>query len=93
MKVPHHGSRTSSTAPFVAAVHPRWAAVSLGAGNRFGFPHAVAIDRWREAGATILRTDEGAIRFVSDGVTVRQLPAATVVDALALWRERTGTLP
>ena len=87
VKVPHHGSRTSSSAPFVDAVHPRWAAVSLGAGNRFAFPHAQAIDRWREAGATILRTDEGAIRFVSDGVTVRHLPAGPVLDPVALWRE------
>ncbi len=93
VKVPHHGSRTSSSAAFVAAVHPRWAAVSLGVGNRFGFPHAEAIDRWRGIGATILRTDEGAIRFVSDGVLVRQLPAAPVVDPLALWREARGAGP
>ena len=93
VKVPHHGSRTSSSAPFVAAVHPRWAAVSLGAGNRFGFPHAEAIERWRAQGAAILRTDEGAIRFVSDGVTVRRQPAGLVLDPLATWREARGDAP
>jgi competence protein ComEC len=93
VKVPHHGSRTSSSIPFVDAVHPRWAAVSLGAGNRFAFPHAEAIDRWREIGATILRTDEGAIRLVSDGVTVRRLPAAQVLDPLLLWLEGREAAP
>ncbi len=88
VKVPHHGSRTSSTAPFVEAVHPRWAAISLGAGNRFGFPHEEAVASWRGIGAAILRTDEGAIRFVSDGATVRRLPAERAVEPLALWRER-----
>lgn len=88
VKVPHHGSRTSSTAPFVEAVHPRWAAISLGAGNRFGFPHEEAVASWRGIGAVILRTDEGAIRFVSDGATVRRLPAERAVEPLALWRER-----
>ena len=87
VKVPHHGSRTSSTAPFVEAVHPRWAAISLGAGNRFGFPHEEAVASWRGIGAVILRTDEGAIRFVSDGATVRRLPAERAVEPLALWRE------
>jgi competence protein ComEC len=87
VKVPHHGSRTSSTAPFVEAVHPRWAAISLGAGNRYGFPHPEPVERWREIGAIVLRTDDGAIRFVSDGVTVRQLPAASALEPLALWRE------
>jgi competence protein ComEC len=90
VKVPHHGSRTSSSAPFVAAVHPRWAAVSVGAGNRFGFPHPEALERWTAGGATIARTDEGAIRFLSDGVTVRHVAAEAVLDPIELWREGRG---
>jgi competence protein ComEC len=90
VKVPHHGSRTSSTQPFVAAVRPGWAAVSVGVGNRFGFPHAETVARWREAGAEVVRTDEGAIRFLSDGAEVRRVPAETVLDPLALWREGRG---
>jgi competence protein ComEC len=88
VKVPHHGSRSSSSPAFVAAVGARVAVVSLGARNRFGFPHREAIARWRTAGAQVLRTDGGAIRFVSDGVRLRRMPIDTVLDPLATWRER-----
>jgi competence protein ComEC len=66
--VPHHGSRTSSSPALVAAVAPQLAVVSLGAGNRFGFPAAEVIERWRGAGARVLRTDRaGAITVELDG--------------------------
>jgi competence protein ComEC len=90
VKVPHHGSRTSSTPPFVEAVRPRWAAISVGAGNRHGFPHQEILTRWREAGAAIVRTDQGAIRFTSDGAVVRRLRADAVLDPIAMWREGRG---
>ncbi len=88
IKVPHHGSRRSSTAPFTAAVRPRLAIASVGRRNRYGFPHEEAVDRWRAVGALVLRTDEGAIRLLSDGHHVRRVPAAAL-DPLAIWRERT----
>ena len=88
VKVPHHGSRTASTAPLVAAVRPRWAVVSLSRHNPFGFPHAEAVRRWQEGGAEVLRTDRGAVRFWSDGRTVRRVDPAGAIDAWALWRER-----
>jgi competence protein ComEC len=91
VKVPHHGSRRSSTAPFVAAVGARLAVVSAGAGNRYGFPHGEAVARWREAGALVLRTDEGAIRLLSDGRRVRRVPAGDALDPLAIRAE--GTRP
>jgi len=60
--VPHHGSRTSSTPEFVAAVAPRWAIVPVGYRSRFGHPNAQVLERYREAGARIVRTDlEGAV--------------------------------
>lgn len=62
LKVPHHGSRTSSTAPFVAAVHPRVAVMSVGYRNRFHFPAAVVVRRYRAEKARVLRTDQvGAV--------------------------------
>jgi competence protein ComEC len=88
VKIPHHGSRTSSTEPFVAAVAPRFAVACVGAGNRHGFPHEAAMAAWRNAGATIFRTDGGAVRFLSDGRAVRRLPAVDTLDPLAILRER-----
>jgi competence protein ComEC len=60
--VPHHGSRTSSTARFVEQVKARYAIVSAGHRNRWGFPLPEISQRWEEAGARVLVTGEtGAI--------------------------------
>lgn len=70
VKVPHHGSRSSSTEEFLAAARPTLAIGSMGFANRFGFPHPLVVRRYREVGATFLRTDrDGAITIVlsSDG--------------------------
>lgn len=68
LKVPHHGSRTSSTAPFIAAVQPKFALFSLGIRNRYGFPDAGVVARYQKRGCVILRTDElGAITLKTDG--------------------------
>jgi len=62
LKVPHHGSRTSSGPGFVAAVGPRVAVVSVGADNRYGLPAPAVEGRYRAAGVCVLRTDRcGAI--------------------------------
>ena len=47
VKVPHHGSKTSSTAELVAATHPSVAVISVGERNRWGFPNAGVMARWR----------------------------------------------
>ena len=60
--VPHHGSRSSSTADFIAAVAPSWAIVPVGYRSRFGHPNAEVLARYRTAGVQVLRTDlDGAI--------------------------------
>ena len=60
--VPHHGSRTSSTAPFVSALTPDLAIVSAGFGNRWGFPKDDVVARWVGVGARVLETSaSGAI--------------------------------
>jgi competence protein ComEC len=62
MIVPHHGSRTSSTATFVAATRPALALVSVGYRNRWGLPRREVVERWQAAGARVLTTaDSGAI--------------------------------
>ncbi len=67
VKVPHHGSKTSSTAPFVAATHPAWAVISVGERNRWGFPNPRVTARWNGAGARVLRTDhDGGVTVTID---------------------------
>jgi competence protein ComEC len=88
VKLPHHGSATSSTPAFVAATAARFAVATVGRDNRFGFPAPAVVERWRAAGAEVLRTDGGAVRFLSDGRAVRREPAGAALDGLALLRER-----
>jgi competence protein ComEC len=72
LKVPHHGSRTSSTPDFVAAVAPRVAVISVGADNRYRLPAPEVEARYRDAGACVLRTDRcGAITVETQGTWVR----------------------
>jgi competence protein ComEC len=62
LKVPHHGSGTSTTAAFLQAVAPRAAVISAGRWNRFGFPARGALARLAERGVRVYRTDrDGAI--------------------------------
>jgi len=63
--VPHHGSRTSSSEEFIAAVAPRWAVVPAGYRNRFGHPAREVLERYGAAGVPVLRTDlDGAVHVV-----------------------------
>jgi competence protein ComEC len=68
LKTGHHGSRTSTTAEFLAAVAPRVATISCGTRNRFGHPAPAVMARLFEAGTRALRTDrDGAIQIRTDG--------------------------
>jgi competence protein ComEC len=55
--VPHHGSKTSSTPAFLAAVAPHSAFVQAGYRNRFGHPAPPVVARYGDAGITLLRSD------------------------------------
>ncbi|MGB8682883.1 MAG: DNA internalization-related competence protein ComEC/Rec2, partial [Candidatus Binatus sp.] len=62
LKVPHHGSATSSMAAFIAAVHPQVAVISDGYLNNFHFPAPAVVQRYAESGAILMRTDlDGAV--------------------------------
>jgi competence protein ComEC len=73
--VPHHGSRTSSTPALVDATRPRFAIVSAGYRNRWGFPKPDVSDRWRKAGARVVNT-------ASSGAISQRVCATTGLSAL-----------
>jgi competence protein ComEC len=84
LKVGHHGSAYGSSPGFVAAVHPRYAIVSVGRHNVFGHPAPATMATLQRAGATVYRTDEdGAVTIVSDGRSERlssMMPAGEAED-------------
>ena len=70
-KASHHGSDTASLEAFIQAVSPEYAVISVGEGNQYGHPHAEVLNRFREAGIEVFRTDEqGTIVAVSDGTDI-----------------------
>ena len=71
VKIPHHGSLTSSSAAFLAALHPQIAVASAGRANHFGHPVPEVLDRYRAIGAEVFRTDQdGAVTVVTDGTSI-----------------------
>jgi competence protein ComEC len=66
--VPHHGSRTSSSIPFLQRLKPQIAIFSVGFGNPFRLPSNQVLERFRTFGTRIYRTDlRGAITITTDG--------------------------
>jgi len=87
--VPHHGSRTSSTAAFIDAVGARTAVFSVGYRNRFNHPNAAVVERYAARGVALRRTDrEGALRIAlpaQPGVAPSVVP---LVKQVTYWSER-----
>ena len=68
LKVPHHGSHTSSTEEFLASAAPAFAVISAGYENSYGHPHRDVIERLQEHHAAVFRTDlDGLVTVRSDG--------------------------
>ncbi|MGH7384585.1 MAG: DNA internalization-related competence protein ComEC/Rec2, partial [Candidatus Rokuibacteriota bacterium] len=95
LKVAHHGSRFSSTTPFLQRVRPRLAVVSVGARNPFRHPSAEALDRLEAAGARVYRTDrDGAVVLETDGRILRVTAwARGVTEVFHLDPEETSGQP
>jgi competence protein ComEC len=78
VKVAHHGSKTSSTQPFIDATRPSLAIISVGRTSIFGHPNKEVVERWRASGAQVLTTGErGTISVLTDG---KQLTVSTFVQ-------------
>ena len=72
LKVPHHGSNTSSTAAFLDLLRPAFAVMSAGFENSYGHPHPKVLGRYEERQACVLRTDlDGLVTVRSDGRRLR----------------------
>ncbi|MEO6350330.1 MAG: DNA internalization-related competence protein ComEC/Rec2 [Candidatus Limnocylindrales bacterium] len=68
LKVAHHGSGTATTGAFVEAAAPSVAVISAGWGNPYGHPSAKTVDRLRDSGAKVFRTDlDGSVDISTDG--------------------------
>jgi competence protein ComEC len=68
LKTGHHGSRTSTSEALLAAVAPAWATISCGVRNRFGHPHAQALERLAAHGVRSVRLDRaGSFEWTTDG--------------------------
>ena len=71
LKVGHHGSSTSTSDAFLAAVHPDVAIISVGAGNKYGHPSVDVLRALSLFGAQVLRTDEaGTVIVRTDGAHI-----------------------
>jgi len=92
---PHHGSLTSSSPAFVAAVRPRWVVYSVGHRNRYGFPRAEVMARYAAIDSRQLRTDRDgtvSLRFGTDPddvtVTTHRTGHRRWWEAGGRWRQR-----
>ena len=71
LKAGHHGSSTSTSDAFLAAVNPDYAVISCGKDNSYGHPHQETMDKLNAADISIFRTDEqGTVVAVSDGSSI-----------------------
>jgi competence protein ComEC len=68
LKSPHHGSGTSSSAEFIDAVNPKVVAIGVGRANPYGHPLPYVLERYRNVGSRVLRTDrDGQFDVSTDG--------------------------
>ena len=84
--IPHHGSRTSSTLEFIRHLQPDYALVSTGYRNRFGFPRAEVLERYRQQGIPVYDTaEEGTITLLLPETGVLETPVAYLDGHRRYW--------
>ncbi|MDO4534415.1 MAG: ComEC/Rec2 family competence protein [Clostridium perfringens] len=71
LKISHHGSKTSTSGEFLERVNPEYAVITVGENNKYKHPHEVTMEKLKENGIEVYRTDEcGDIIFKSSGNNV-----------------------
>jgi competence protein ComEC len=89
--IPHHGSKTSSTAEFLDAVAPRWGLLSLGHRNRFRHPNEAVVARYGDRGVALRRTDaEGALHVELPAEFGGPIAIEGYAARARYWSERRG---
>ncbi|HET7728416.1 MAG TPA: DNA internalization-related competence protein ComEC/Rec2 [Usitatibacter sp.] len=90
--VPHHGSRTSSTAAFLDAVSPGAALLAVGHRNRFRHPHDAVLARYAERSIAMHRTDrDGALRARLPVESAARVAVETIAPPVRYWSDRRRT--
>jgi competence protein ComEC len=76
IKVPHHGSKSSSSEEFLAAAHPALAVITVGRANRYHHPSPEVVERYEQIGCRILRTDLDGALFIDMGKEAMRVTSA-----------------
>lgn len=93
LKVGHHGSRNSTTYPFLREIMPEYAVISVGKDNTYGHPTEDVLSKLKDASVKVYRTDmQGNIIATSDGKTVTITPSKNV-DADTLSKKKAVSTP
>lgn len=88
MLVPHHGSKTSSTLPFIQAVNPRYAIIPVGYRNTYGHPKAEVVQRYQQAGIALFNSvKHGAVEFTLGSPGELAAPSAYRLEHKRYWNE------
>ncbi len=84
---PHHGSKTSSTEAFIAAVRPQWVFYPVGYRNRYGFPRPEIAERYRRAAVQELASYQTGALSLTLGLG-RLIPEAWRETARRYWHSQ-----
>jgi beta-lactamase superfamily II metal-dependent hydrolase len=80
LKIPHHGSKSSSSDDFLSRARPSIAIASAGRGNPFHHPSSEVVERYERSGVRLFRTDrDGAVIVIIDRDGMRIIPWADMI--------------
>lgn len=84
LQAPHHGSRSSSSWPFLQRLAPTAVLISRGRGNAFGHPHPQVLERYQALGSRVYDSaEQGAVRLRLGAFT----PPTVARSQRRFWRE------